>query len=496
MKPIFTLTVVLVLFTICSFGQKKEIMRNNLHSNNGVKTRADRHFSHGMNHQKPGDRQNDFFTAKSKTRHLSGLKSAEAVKQRLDSLVGFYGSVPGYKVYFTYDSKGNNTQELEYEWDSNTNTWFVYKYEYTYDASGNITQEAGYDWDSNTIAWIASYKADYSYDANGNMTQEREFTWDSNSNAWVGADKGNKSFTYDANGNITQETNYDWDINTKDWVAGDRNKYEHTYYSNGSIAQELEYYWNSNTNDWYAAATRKTDYSYDSKGNNTQKVAYSWDSWVTNSWVGYYKNEYTYDANGHMTQRRDYNWDSNTNAWVYRDNESTSNYTYDANGNQTSEIRTRFDPVTSQLIHDNKFELSYDLSYFLSDLIFPWDWLWNDEIMNMPLEESYYDWDKASNSWVEDEKYVYYYSQINFTSVPKTVAVGIDIYPNPVSDYIKVSGVSGDATFNLYNLQGKLILSKTLTANEPVNISGLSKGAYTYNLIEDRKQQAGKLIKK
>ena len=117
-------------------------------------------------------------------------------------------------------------------------------------------------------------------------------------------------------------------------------------------------------------------------------------------------------------------------------------------------------------------------------------------VVNMPLEDSYYKWVKASNSWVNDGKAVYYYSGINFTSLPKTVASVIDIYPNPVSDYIKVSGVSGAATFNLYNLQGKLILSKTLTGDEPVNVSGLSRGAYTYNIIIDRKQQAGKLIKK
>jgi hypothetical protein len=136
------------------------------------------------------------------------------------------------------------------------------------------------------------------------------------------------------------------------------------------------------------------------------------------------------------------------------------------------------------------------LSYTFSDLIFPWDWLDEDDLGNMPLEGSYYSWDKVSNSWVDDGKEVLYYTEINFTAVPKAAVSGINIYPNPVADYIKVSGVTGIATFNLYNIQGKLILSKTLTANEPVNISGLSRGAYTYNIIVDRKQQAGKIIKK
>jgi hypothetical protein len=116
--------------------------------------------------------------------------------------------------------------------------------------------------------------------------------------------------------------------------------------------------------------------------------------------------------------------------------------------------------------------------------------------MNIPLEASYFDWDDASSSLVYWGKKDYFYSEINITSAPKTVVSDMDIYPNPVSDYIKVFGFKGFATFKLYNLQGKVILTKTLAENETVNVSHLSAGIYPYNFIADRKQQSGMLIKK
>ncbi len=68
----------------------------------------------------------------------------------------------------------------------------------------------------------------------------------------------------------------------------------------------------------------------------------------------------------------------------------------------------------------------------------------------------------------------------------------ISIYPNPASDWIKVStNSSEELNFHMYDAGGKLIHSKSLNADKTIAISSLPPGWYVLQLINTSGENAG-----
>lgn len=61
---------------------------------------------------------------------------------------------------------------------------------------------------------------------------------------------------------------------------------------------------------------------------------------------------------------------------------------------------------------------------------------------------------------------------------------GIQIYPNPATDFLNVTKVSDKATYKIYNAAGQLVSNGTINGGR-INVSGLIKGAYVI-AIEDK----------
>jgi hypothetical protein len=491
MKQRFTIVMVLVFFTLCTLGQKKEIMHNNKQSADRFKAQIEGLFSHGVKHDKLKGHQHYFLNAHVKVTKPSVQKSAQEIKQRLDSFVEYNANNEAEeKEDYTYDYNGNLTSYIDSYRDFSTNAWVASdKANFTYNSGGNMTQILEYEWDNSTNTWAAYWKQDFTYDSGGNMTQVFEYDWDNSTNNWVFYAK--IDYTYNSGGNITQVIFYGWDETTNAWFANF--KYDFTYDSGGNMTQQLESMWDFTTTEW--VELYKLVYTYNSGGNMTQEIYYHWDI-STNIWIADYKYTYAYDSGSNITQVIGYEWDSSTSAWITY---SKDDYSYDSNGNPTLETYYSWDLTTSQFIPDNKYDYTYDLSYTLLDLILPpLDWFVPDysyQISNMPLTYSEYYWDEVSSIWIKDYSGIYDYTEINTTSVTETVDLGIEIFPNPVSEFINVIGVEAIATFELYSNQGLLVLSKTLMANERVDVSGLSKGIYFYTLAIEHEKQSGKLIK-
>lgn len=71
----------------------------------------------------------------------------------------------------------------------------------------------------------------------------------------------------------------------------------------------------------------------------------------------------------------------------------------------------------------------------------------------------------------------------------------INIYPNPVSDILNISGISLETDFEIYNAIGqKVSLGKTL--DKKINVQHLIKGVYFIQLKEKGNVQPLKFIKK
>ena len=189
-------------------------------------------------------------------------------------------------------------------------------------------------------------------------------------------------------------------------------------------------------------------------------------------------------------------WNSETSQWV---NSSKYEYTYDANGNPTVEIYSLWNSETSQWENSDKSEYTYDLSYGLNDLILPnLDYFvpdYSNLIVNKPVD--FIDYNYIDGSWVNVWKGTYYYSTVNVTSVSDLSKQVYSIYPNPVLDRLNfnIQHSNNTFTFELYDSQGRKLISKEIINNSQLNLEGLTKGIYLYNLIIDGEIQSGKLIK-
>jgi Secretion system C-terminal sorting domain len=72
----------------------------------------------------------------------------------------------------------------------------------------------------------------------------------------------------------------------------------------------------------------------------------------------------------------------------------------------------------------------------------------------------------------------------------------ITVYPNPVSDVLKfnLSTKLENASINIYNTLGQLVLKDILTQNE-LNVSELPQGIYNFNIVKDGRNYRGKFVK-
>jgi len=224
-------------------------------------------------------------------------------------------------------------------------------------------------------------------------------------------------------------------------------------------------------------------------------IGMDWNS-ETSQWVNSDKSEYTYDANGNLTVRIYSYWNSETSQW---ENSDKYENTYDANGNPTVEIYSLWNSETSQWENSDKSEYTYDLSYGLNDLILPnLDYFvpdYSNLIVNKPVD--FIDYNYIDGSWVNVWKGTYYYSTVNVTSVSDLSKQVYSIYPNPVLDRLNfnIQHSNNTFTFELYDSQGRKLISKEIINNSQLNLEGLTKGIYLYNLIIDGEIQSGKLIK-
>lgn len=70
------------------------------------------------------------------------------------------------------------------------------------------------------------------------------------------------------------------------------------------------------------------------------------------------------------------------------------------------------------------------------------------------------------------------------------------IFPNPVTDTFKLSGINDKAKLTLTDMSGRLLLTKEVTENEPVSVTSLAEGVYIAKIATPDCTVEKKLIKK
>tara|TARA_B110001469_G_scaffold68653_1_gene65373 strand:+ start:762 stop:1838 length:1077 start_codon:yes stop_codon:yes gene_type:complete len=69
----------------------------------------------------------------------------------------------------------------------------------------------------------------------------------------------------------------------------------------------------------------------------------------------------------------------------------------------------------------------------------------------------------------------------------------ISIYPNPVVDKLFIQGLSDATKISVYDILGKLVLSKTILSE--IDVTNLQRGIYTIKIIDEQKETVQKFIK-
>ena len=369
---------------------------------------------------------------------------------------------------------------IKYDITSNNQLINLEKNEYTYDSNGNMTEYLFSLWLNNQ--WTNYSKNKYSYDTNGNLIEYIYYQWDDVSNQWN--NKTKKEYNYDSNGYLTLKKIYDW--NNNQWNYN--KKYEYTYDTNGNLILKNKYIVDVNTSQWINV--NKIEYSYDTNGNIILVTVFYNDN-NTGQWINGTKAEYTYHANGNKTIIY-YYWDDTSSQWIYL---TKYEYSYDTNGNLARYIYFEWDNNSRQWINRYKNENTIDLLINRLDLIEP-DYYFNT-FQNKLLEVLLFLWDDAANSWGQlNKKSIFYYSDTS--AINELSDNNINLYPNPVSSDLNIylKNNSGQALFELFDMQGHKLLSRKVYEKDQINLNGLSSGVYLYTIMIDGGKKSGKLIKK
>jgi hypothetical protein len=453
-------------------------------------------------------------------KQLSHLKEAELARQRLDSVVS-----PGYdKDIFVYDALGNLLLDTYFEWDGSQ--WIkIWKEEYIHMENGSWTQSISSDWVMNE--WVKTYKDEYSYDLNGNQTKYTSSYWDGSD--WLNSNKDES--VYDENNNVIHNTYYNGlGFPGEFWV--EIYKDEFVYNETGKLIETIQYEW---ANDSWRT-TMKMQFGFDESEKITQTFVFGWEN---ENWTEWEKYETLYDINDNISEFVYFEW--NGFEWVEA---AKYIYEYDAGGNMTESNLVYFFEDLSIVFSKEEFvyddydnrvlyslfafdgenedfllsptwrqEYEYDNNFSFEELILPFTSSdfesdfevgfegepgqqdLNDMFKHKLTHLSYFEGDGVGWQMVGD--YMLYYSEQNITGVNDlNLSSHVNLYPNPATNQItfNLDGLVGLFNIELYNIQGKLVMSKIGENNRPVSIETLNEGIYFYRLSENQNFYTGKFM--
>jgi len=410
------------------------------------------------------------------------------------------------KEKYLYSTVGNTTTVTTVVRDASTG--FIWtnslKTETTVNAGGNTTLEIKSSWNKISSQWIPSSKLEYTYDANGNETLYISYTSSSGTSVpvWVTTYKTESVYT---EGLLTLETGYKW-VTLPSPVWERTYKTEYTY-SGANLIKEEDYIWVTSiaTPDWVKSS--KTEYTY-SGADLVKEENSDWDSNLS-AYVKSTKNEYTV-ISGKITQEVSSEWDLTLPIpdWIYS---SKTVYTYSGN-NLTLVIDYSWDSelTVPVWVNSTKMEAAYDLSSRITLFgLYLWNVSANDWDGMMKSEISYgtllgsnyiiyigYTGDPASTGFIKSTRTTDWYSGLNTAVINRLSEDQVNVYPNPASDNITFSGISGTATVVLIDMNGSKVLEQKLTDEGVLPVAGLTKGLYIYKVSANGITRTGRVILK
>jgi hypothetical protein len=167
-------------------------------------------------------------------------------------------------------------------------------------------------------------------------------------------------------------------------------------------------------------------------------------------------------------------------------------------GDNTFEYLVRYNAYGELLQNCKKLAWEEDGNEYLYEN----DYIYTHEYDNLerPVKTIYsrrykYNSDTSEYSW--EETYDAWTTIILLSSIAQeTVANAISIYPNPVEESIRFSGIEGEANITLSDVDGRVLLHRSIDGKEAVSVSHLPAGVYFINIQINGSALTSKFIKK
>jgi hypothetical protein len=462
---------------------------------------------------------------------------ASSAQPAYDSLVVYkFNSAIDSTLYtkrvYGYDDKSRRTDELWLKWDKTNLAWKNnIKIHYTYDDADRLTMEADYSYSDGK--WIGFYKEEKAFDENGNqILYVFSQDWNDTLNDFIPMEKSVSTYTGDK---LSAFTFYSWmeSPNAGDWVPSSHSEY--TYNENGDILSQINTIWSIENNSWINHY--KGNATYDDQGRQTRVDFYYWvsDAWLqdskneiiydglshvttsftymseTDTWLPNHKTEYTNDEHNNVLNITDYVYYNESGGWILS---SKYDYTYDDHQNKTSEMVALWNNNFNTWDMMTKWTKSFDdQNRELYSAQFEWDPVISDwkevlvsektfddkgnlvENINVDFKNAtggkvVYNYDSEGNpisynsysgnydNWLLVYKGFYYRNEKVPTGESAFEAGSLLIYPNPAKDIIRISGIHSSAYITVYDLQGNIVLQRTIESDQLIPLNGLLNGMY------------------
>ncbi len=371
------------------------------------------------------------------------------------------------KCIYTYNSYNKLASSVVQEWRDGE-----FNYEnvatYIYDSEGNISKQAYIQDKHGTIN--GEVEEECIVDSRGNIIE-------SNTRAamFVAIMESEHRFktenTYNEQGKKTEYTSYEWDSEESEWKGSLRMK--SIYDADGKKKQNLHYQCNQSDCTWEKDG--KTDYIYDSKGRKSEIIDYNWGE----------REIIDERRSGHNFSTRSV---IPTGEWEYIPQRKTE-IIYDAQGRSTQEIDYKWYADSVQWLPNFKEESHFDDLHDGSSILRPYKPS-NNKLKEVVIHK----WNNYDSIWQLSSKKTYYYS--NIIKEDKFSPSDIIVSPNPAENFITFNIENTDESFyvKLYDMQGKLLITRQLYTHNKLSVSHLSSGTYFYQLHQNNQFHTGKIV--
>jgi hypothetical protein len=375
-----------------------------------------------------------------------------------------------------------------------TETWQKdSKDEYLYNSEMRNTSWLSYDWIVVSEIWKLYSKTDVEYDSEGRVSTLLMYNSDGENPELILDSK--LEAKYDAESRIDTILSYTRESETT-WVLTSKQ----IFHYNEAGQLELLTYWMLQGEEGEEELTESTkvNYTYNPSGELETTKMY----WVIEGEeILYSQLEFSYNDAGKVTTLEI----SGLSMITFTFGKSNRTvYEYNTEGDIDYEIYSAWSNTTETYIEQYKDVYLYSDENF-SEVVFPtyvdlfFGMGYEPEISFNKLVTGVETYQKINGDWELDEKSAFYYSGGISTGIDVFEKIAVLIYPNPATESVtfKWKNEYNSLTLEMYQLSGTRVLSQKAFSDRSVPVSQLENGVYIYKLMDGNQTiYSGKLIKK